>query len=185
MGLTALGIFTSSWGKKSGAYINPAVTIIRYRLKEIGFIDMLFYILFQFIGGSVGMYLIFLALPSLVSHPAINYIVTAPGKYGWIIAFIAEFLISGLLITVVLLTEKNKAFSKYTVWLVAALITSFITFEAPFSGMSMNPARTFASAIVSAEWNFFWLYCLAPVSGMLAGQKMAGWLMYAATKSPK
>jgi len=119
------------------------------------------------------MYLVVLLLPSLVSHPVINYIVTVPGETGVAIAFVAEFFISFLLITVVLVTEKNKTLSKFTVYMVALLITLFITFEAPFSGMSMNPARTFASAVVANQWTVFWLYCLAPLCGMLLGEKAA------------
>jgi glycerol uptake facilitator-like aquaporin len=34
----------------------------------------------------------------------------------------------------------------------------------------MNPARTFASAIVANQWKCFWLYCIAPPLGMLAAE---------------
>jgi len=43
----------------------------------------------------------------------------------------------------------------------------FITFEAPLSGMSLNPARTFGSALVASQWNALWLYFVAPPLGML------------------
>src|SRR5579871_2406816 len=59
MGITALYIFNSPFGKKSGAYINPAVTLVQYRLQNIDRKDAVFYSLFQFIGGSLGMYLIY------------------------------------------------------------------------------------------------------------------------------
>src|SRR6185437_16721336 len=74
MGITALFIFNAPFGKKSGAYINPAITLVQYRLGNIDKKDALFYSLFQFTGGSIGMYLIYLFLPHLISHPAINYI---------------------------------------------------------------------------------------------------------------
>ena len=64
----------------------------------------------------------------------------------------------------------KKRWEKFTPYVVSSLITLFITFEAPFSGMSMNPARTFASNIVAGEWKLFWLYCTAPVLGMVAGE---------------
>ena len=60
--------------------------------------------------------------------------------------------------------------SGYTAYFVALLIAIFITFEAPYSGMSMNPARTFASAIVANQWNSFWLYCVAPPVGMVVAE---------------
>jgi aquaporin Z len=175
MGLTALFIFNAPFGKKSGAYINPAVTLVQYRLGNIDKKDAFFYALFQFIGGSLGMYAIYLFLPALISHPAINYIVTVPGSAGIAIAFFLELMISFLLILVVLFTSNSKQFSTYTPYIVALLITLYISFEAPYSGMSMNPARSFASAIVANQWKDFWLYCTAPVTGMLAGQLLFSW----------
>lgn len=172
MGLTALGIIFSSFGKQSGAYINPSITIVRYCLGEINLMDCVFYSISQFIGGAIGMYLVVLILPNLVAHPAINYIITTPPKNGEILAFIMEFIISFLLISTVLFTGKSKFWRKYTPFCVATLITLYITFEVPYSGMSMNPARTFASAIVANQWNSFWIYCTAPVLGMLVGMEI-------------
>ena len=168
MGLTALFIFTSRFGKASGAYINPSVTLVRYYLHDIGLRDAVLYILFQFAGGAIGMYAVYLLFPVEIGHPAINYIVTKPKEGGIVTAFALEVFISFLLVAVVLFTEKSSTWAKYTPLLVSGMIVLFITFEAPYSGMSMNPARTFASAIVAGQWGAFWLYCLAPTLGMLA-----------------
>ncbi len=169
MGLTAFYILNSPFGKKSGAHINPAVTIVQYRLGNINKVNAVFYIIFQFIGGSLGMYLIYILMPPYILHPDVNYIVTQPSQAGVAIAFILEFIISFILIVTVLYSNIRKDLSKYTATFVAILIAIFITFEAPYSGMSMNPARSFSSAIVSGEWNSFWLYCVAPISGMISG----------------
>jgi aquaporin Z len=170
MGLTALYIFTSKFGRQSGAYINPAVTLVRYRLGDIKLVDAIGYTIFQLIGGSLGVYLVVLIFPLWMKHPDVNYIIIVPGKAGITVAFILEFLISFLLIAVVLFMGIKKKWDQYTPYVVSAMITLFITFEAPYSGMSMNPARTFASAIVAGEWKSFWLYCIAPVMGMLKGE---------------
>jgi aquaporin Z len=169
MGLTALYIFTSRFGRQSGAYINPAITIIRYCLGDINRKDGVFYILFQFIGGTLGMCLVVLLFPRWMAHPDVNYIITVPGTAGVAVAFVMEFLISFILIVVVLVLEHSVRLKRYTPWVVSGLIALFITVEAPFSGMSMNPARTFASAIVARQWKVFWLYCAAPLMGMGAG----------------
>lgn len=168
MGLTGLYIFTSRFGKVSGAYINPSVTLVRFLLGDIDIKDGVFYILFQCAGGAAGMYAVYLLFPSLIAHPSINYIVTTP-MAGLLVAFVMEFIISCILIMVVLFSSASKAWARYTPYFVASLITIYITLEAPFSGMSMNPARTFASAIVAGNWTAFWLYCIAPTLGMLAG----------------
>lgn len=172
MGITALYIFTAPFGRKSGAYINPAVTIVRNRLGDINTPDALFYIIFQFLGGSAGLYLVAILFPRWLQDPAINYIITVPGKDGTFIAFIMELVISFILITVILFMGIKKRWDRFTPYVVSALITLFITFEAPFSGMSMNPARSFASAIVAGEWKGFWVYCTAPLLGMLAAEKI-------------
>jgi aquaporin Z len=170
MGVTALYILNSPFGKKSGAHINPSVTIVQYRLGNIDKINSIFYILFQFLGGSLGMFFIYLIIPRYIKFPTINYIVTQPFNTTSVIAFICEFSISFILIVTVLYSNTNKKLSKLTAYFVAVLITVFITFEAPFTGMSMNPARTFSSAIVSGEWKDFWLYCIAPPLGMICGE---------------
>ena len=171
MGLTALFIIFSPFGQKSKAHINPSVTLTFWRLKRIKGFDALFYIIFQFMGGSLGLFLISLLFPQSIKHPVINYIITIPSKSEVILAFFAEFLISFILMSTVLWTNKHHKLSKYTPYFTATLITLFITFEAPFSGMSMNPARTFSSAIVANVWTSFWIYCTAPILGMfLAGE---------------
>jgi len=47
------------------------------------------------------------------------------------------------------------------------LVATYITFESPISGMSMNPARTFGSAVVAHTWTALWVYFTAPPLGML------------------
>lgn len=47
------------------------------------------------------------------------------------------------------------------------LVFLYITFEAPLSGMSINPARTVASALPSGIWTAGWIYFIAPVGEML------------------
>jgi aquaporin Z len=46
------------------------------------------------------------------------------------------------------------------------LVATFISLEAPYSGMSMNPARTLASALPGGQWAGFWIYLLAPIAAM-------------------
>lgn len=170
MGLTAFLIINSPFGKKSGAHINPSVTIVQYRLGNINANDAIFYIIFQMIGAAIGVLFIYLVMPHYFSSEPIDYIVTKPYAPSITTTFIAEFIISFILITVVLYSNTNKKLSAYTATFVAILITLFITFEAPFSGMSMNPARTFGSAIIANQWPSFWLYCLAPPLGMICGE---------------
>src|SRR3972149_4536997 len=70
MGLTAIGIIYSPWGKQSGAHINPSVTLTFFRLGKIEPWDALFYIAAQFAGGGAGGLLVTLSLgPSFAAPP--------------------------------------------------------------------------------------------------------------------
>jgi aquaporin Z len=53
-----------------------------------------------------------------------------------------------------------------------ALVATYIAFEAPISGMSMNPARTLASALGAHNWTALWVYFTAPPLGMLAAAEV-------------
>ena len=168
MGLTAIALIYSPWGRRSGAHMNPAVTLTFLRLGKSAPSDAAFYIASQFVGGAVGVLTMDAILGPVIANPNVNYVVTAPGRWGVAAAFAGEAAIAfGMMITV-LTASNHKALANYTGLFAGALVALFITFEAPVSGMSMNPARTFASAVVAGDWTGFWVYVAAPVLGMLA-----------------
>jgi aquaporin Z len=172
MGLTAIGIIYSPWGKQSGGHINPSTTITFFRLGKVAPWDTLFYIVFQFIGGLTGALLASVVLSAWVSHPSVHYVVTTPGNTGAGVAFLAEIGITFILMTVILNVSNNTRLHKFTGLCAGALVATYITFEAPISGMSMNPARTFASAVPAHHWAALWVYFTAPLIGMLAAAEV-------------
>src|SRR5439155_12908097 len=82
MGLTAIGIIYSSWGKQSGAHLNPAVTLTFFRLGKVAPWDAVFYIISQFVGGVAGVVLVAATAGNLLAHPSVNYVATLPGSGG-------------------------------------------------------------------------------------------------------
>jgi aquaporin Z len=167
MGLTAISIIYSPWGMRSGAHMNPAVTFTFWRLGKVEPWDASFYILSQFAGGIAGVVAVHAILRSWVSHPAVNYAVTQPGDRGTPAAFAAEALISFILMSVILAISNTHKLARFTGLFAGALVAAYITFESPISGMSMNPARSFASALSAQTWNALWIYFTAPPLGML------------------
>ncbi len=165
MGGTAIALIHSPWGKRSGAHMNPAVTLTFFRLGKVAKEDALLYIGAQFAGGLLGVLAVRAALGPMFFEPPIRAVATTPGSAGALVAFAAELGISALLMTVVL-TLSNSRHARFTGWAAGALVMLYITFEAPLSGMSMNPARTFASALPSGVWDGLWIYLTAPVLGM-------------------
>lgn len=167
MALTAVALIYNRWGKQSGAHFNPAVTLTFYWLGKIAARDALAYVIAQFVGGALGMRLAAILLGSWIGHPEVNFVATLPGQGGAGIAWFAEFAITFLLMSVVLTVSNTPRFARFTGLCAAGCVWLFITFEAPLSGMSLNPARTFASALVAGNWTALWVYFTAPPAGML------------------
>lgn len=172
MGLTAIAIIYSPWGKQSGAHINPAVTLTFFRLGKIKGWDALFYIVFQFAGGVAGILLVAIALDGWLAHPSVQFVVTLPGMQGLAMTFLAEALISFGLMLTVLLASNRKHLARWTGVFAGMLVAGYIIIEAPFSGMSMNPARSFASAVPAHLWTGMWVYFSAPPVGMLLAAEL-------------
>lgn len=172
MGLTAISIIYSPLGKRSGAHINPSVTLTFFRLGKIEAWDALFYTLAQFAGGIVGVLLAASVLGKLIAHPSVNYVTTLPGPNGLIIAFLAEIVISFILMSVVLNISNTMRLNRYTGLFAGLLVATYISIEAPLSGMSMNPARTFGSALSAWDWTALWIYFTAPPMGMLLAAEL-------------
>ena len=167
MGLTAVAIIYSPWGQQSGAHLNPAVTLTFLRLGKVALPDAVFYILAQFTGGIIGVLLVSVILGNAFTSEPVSYVATVPGRSGVMVAFLAELIISFILMMMILLTTNSARLSRYTGFFAGLLLIVYITFEAPLSGMSINPARTFASALPAKLWNTLWVYFTAPVIGML------------------
>jgi aquaporin Z len=171
MAATAIALIFSPWGKQSGAHFNPSVTLTFLRLKKIQPWDALFYVLAQFTGGVLGVLVAALLLGKTIAHPQVRYAATTPVA-GAKTAFLAETLISFFLFLTVLIVSNHKTLSRYTGIFAGSLIALYITFESPLSGMSMNPARTFGSALPAKLFDGLWIYFLAPPIGMLLAAEL-------------
>ena len=172
MGGTAVALIYSAWGKQSGAHFNPAVTLTFARLGRIAPRDAAAYVAAQFAGGVAGVLAAMLLAGRLVADPSVRYAVTVPGPAGAGVAFGAELLISFLLMTVVLAVSNHPRHARLTGLCAGLLVATFITLEAPLSGMSMNPARTVGSAAWAHDWTALWIYFTAPPLGMLAAAQL-------------
>ena len=175
MGLTAISIFYSPWGRRSGAHINPATTLTMLRLGRVAPWDAMLYVPAQFAGAAAGMALASLLFGPLLAAPSVHYVVTRPGMRGAAIAFAAEALISSVLLTCVLWSNASERLKAYTGLFAGTLVATFIAIEAPLSGMSMNPARSFGSAAAAVDWTALWVYLTAPPLGMLAAAQLFLW----------
>lgn len=175
MGLTAVLNIYSPWGRRSGAHLNPAVTLTFYRLGKVTRDDAVGYVVAQFIGGTLGTGFAVLLFHQWIADPMVNYVVTTPGVRGTGVAFVAELAISFLLMLVILNVSNRPGIAHLTGLVAGLLVAIYITFETPLSGMSMNPARTLGSAAWADRYTALWLYFTAPPAGMLLAAQLYEW----------
>lgn len=166
MGATALFIFYSPFTAPSGSQINPAVTLTFLRLGRLKTWDAVFYILFQILGGTIAVYVMAAMMGSSLTTKPVNYAATIPMK-GTVPAFLAEFVIAFLMMTMVLFTSSHRRLKYHTRLFSGCFVCLYVIVAAPISGFGMNPARSLASAIPSHTWTAFWIYAFVPVVSML------------------
>jgi aquaporin Z len=172
MGSTAIALIYSTWGKRSGAHFNPATTLTFFRLRRVPRRDAIAYVGAQFLGGALGVLVASLALGTLIADHATRFAATLPGPPGIPAAFAAEVVITFVLMTVILHVSNHPTRAHLTGLCAGALVALYITVEAPLSGMSMNPARTLASALFTQDWTALWVYFTAPPLGMLLAAEL-------------
>jgi aquaporin Z len=172
MGLTAAAIIYSPWGQRSGAHLNPSVTLTFLRLGKISPSDAWRYVLAQFVGAAAGVGTVLVAAHRVAGDPAVNYVATVPGRQGTAAAFVAELVISFGMMTLVLAATNSARLCRYAGVLAGCLIAIYITVEAPLSGMSMNPARSATPALFAGSVASLWIYFVAPPVGMLLAAEL-------------
>jgi aquaporin Z len=171
MGLTAIGLIYSPAGRRSGLHMNPAVTLTFYRLGKVRPADAAGYIVAQTAGATAVMAICGWAAHFWVADTSVNFVQTLPGPAGAGVAFAAETVISlGMMFTV--LSMSSSRWAGCTGVCAGCLVALYITVEAPLSGMSMNPARTFGPAVVAGMLGPLWIYVIAPLAGMLAASEL-------------
>lgn len=172
MGVTASLINYSPMGRLSGAHMNPAVTLTFFRLRKVKGPDTFYYILFQCLGGVLAVYLMHTVIGSAFADPHVNFVITAPGKYGATIAFVAETGIAFCMMTMVLATSNHPMLARYTGVIAGFFVMSYVILTGPISGFGMNPARSLASAVPAMQFPSFWIYITAPFIGMLVAAEV-------------
>jgi aquaporin Z len=169
MGATAAALIVSPLGRASGAHMNPAVTLAFLSLGTVSARDACGYIGGQTLGAVAGIALARALLGRALAHPAVAWVVTQPGAGRPARdAALAESLISFTQLFAVLLASNGAATHRHTPLIAGGLVAAWIVVAGPVSGMSMNPARTLASALAARRFRALWVYLLAPPAAMVA-----------------
>jgi aquaporin Z len=172
MGATVASIVYSPWGRRSGAHLNPAITLTFLRLRKVAASDAAAYVAAQFAGALLGVGAVAGVFRAALADPAVRWFVTVPGIGGTAVAFLGEVAVTAVLMTIVLRSMGSPRWRPYTGLLAGVVVASAIAFESPLSGSGLNPARSMATAAFSGIWTAWWVYLVAPPIGMLAAAEI-------------
>jgi aquaporin Z len=155
----AIGVYL--FGKISMAHFNPAVTVGFLITKHITKIQLTYYFAAEIIGALLGS----LFVKYLVGNNA-NLGANAPNyAFPVPIIFGIEVLASALLMAVILLVVYTKGLKRFSGIAIGGIVGIDIFFLSFVSGASMNPARSFAPALLSGVLTNLWLYWSATFVG--------------------
>jgi aquaporin Z len=165
-GLTVGLLAISPLGKRSGAHLNPAVTIAFWMRGMMRPRDVAGYIGAQMSGAIAGVVVARYLLGGAIASPSVNYGVTRPG-HGWddLSATIGEVLLTAALVAAIQLSLCRPRTAPWTPVIVGVVVTLLIWQAAPFTGAGLNPARGLGPDIVAGRYPSFEVYLLGPTLG--------------------
>jgi aquaporin Z len=172
MGLTAAALIYSPLGMRSGAHMNPAVTLAWARVGRMRAGHAVGYVAAQFAGGLAGMAIASALFAAQLADDSVAWVITRPGAAGPLTAFAAELAMTFVLMLTVLELSVHVRWQRWTGAVAATLVALYITFEAPLSGMSINPARSFGPALFAGDFTHLWIYFAAPTLGALIAAEL-------------
>lgn len=141
----------------SGAHLNPAVTLALASSGRIAWREAPPYWLSQCAGAFLASFSVLFLLGG-GSHLG----ATLPANGDVLRAFVSEAAFTALLVaTVFVLADKGEGRGRWRILLPPAAVGLSTYIIGPWTGSSLNPARTLAPAVLSATYGDLWVYLVA------------------------
>ena len=138
----------------SGAHINPAVSIAFYRSNHLEKKALLPYLLAQLLGALAGALIV-------GQHGFTTFKVEL--GLGIIIEIVITFLLMMGIYFIISKTDDTRIVALWVGFVVALLAFFF----GPYTGASMNPARTFGPNLISGEISLIPIYWITTIIGAI------------------
>ena len=167
-----------SIGRVSGCHVNPAVSLACLLDKRMSVKDFIGYVIAQFVGGFLGALLLF-AIAKMaglnLAGNACNHLVGIENKFGnYLGAILMEVVLTCVFVYVILAVTdgKNEGVGKKAGLVIGLTLTLVHLLGIGFTGTSVNPARSFATAFGALIFNgdanpvkVLWVFIAAPLIG--------------------
>ncbi|XP_078543230.1 aquaporin-4-like [Lissotriton helveticus] len=160
----SIAILVHCFGHICEAFLNPAVALAMVCTRKISFAKGFFYIIIQCLGAVAATGVVFLVTPT-DNHPVGITTVNKSISHGQ--ALLIETLITfQLVFTIFASCDKKRKDIKVPVPMIIGFsVTIGHLFAIPYTGASMNPARSFGTSLVFNDWHSHWIYWIGPFMG--------------------
>lgn len=148
-----------AFGEVSGGHFNPAVSLAMFLDKRLTLNSLLGYWVAQFVGGILAALLLLAA----TSQDDVASAATVPSSNGT--AFVMELVLTAIFVTVILQASVSVNFGSSALVAIPLTLVTVHLAGIPFSGASVNPARTFGPDLFGNKWDGLLVYLIAPPLG--------------------
>lgn len=175
-------------GHVSGGHFNPAVTLGLALGGRTSWKNVLPYVGAQLVGAAVGALVLWSIVPESLpaalgmegkaqvmqgtangfgSHSPLSTAAQGATEFSLWAALLVEVIVTAVLVGVILATGDKRARTPYPPVLVGLVLAALTIIAWPVTNASLNPARSFASALFGGGWTWgqLWLFIVAPLVG--------------------
>ena len=156
-----------AFAEVSGGHFNPAVSLAMFLDRRLAAADLVSYWASQIIGAVLASLVVLLAF---TKQDVAN---TATVHSSTKVALVLEIALTAIFVLVILQSSKTDRYSGSALVAIPLTLVAIHLAAIPFSGSSVNPARSFAPALVGHQWTGFWVYVVGPLAGAVIG-----WLVH-------
>ncbi|XP_076001026.1 aquaporin-4 [Genypterus blacodes] len=163
----SIATMVQCFGHISGGHINPAVTAAMVVTRKLSLAKAVFYVVAQCLGAITGAGIIYLVTPAAVRGSLGVTTVNSTISVGH--ALVVELLITFELVFTVFATcdPKRKDLGGSAGLAIGLAVAIGHLFAIPYTGASMNPARSFGPAMVTLNFENHWVYWVGPLLGAI------------------
>ena len=149
-----------AFGEVSGGHFNPAVSLAMFLDQRLALDDLIGYWVAQFLGAIAASVLLLIG----TSQDEVATTANAPtGGDGT--AFLFETAFTAIFVLVILESSKSERYRGSALVAIPLTLVAMHFALIPFTGCSLNPARSFGPALVGNAWSGLWIFMIAPPLG--------------------
>jgi aquaporin Z len=168
-----------AFAEVSGGHFNPAVSLGLFLDKRISTEQLVGYWIAQFLGGIAASVLLLIA----TSQNAVKATATTPSSDGT--ALVMEIAMTAIFVAVILQSSISDRYGGSALVAIPLTLLAIHFAAIPFSGSSVNPARSFGPALVGNEWTGLWIYFLGPALGAAIAWLVHSFVVKPSQSSPQ